>query len=46
MAKNHYVTKTKRRNKSGKRGAEGRETALALRQLKAVEKARETAPEK
>jgi hypothetical protein len=39
MAKNHYVTKTKRRNKSGKRSHEGRDTALALRQLKAADKA-------
>jgi hypothetical protein len=46
MAKNHYVTKTKRRNKSGKRGAEGRETSLALRQLKAADKAHQTAPAK
>jgi hypothetical protein len=38
MAKNHYVTKTKRRNKSGKRKNEGRETSLALRQLKAADK--------
>jgi hypothetical protein len=42
MAKNHYVTKAKRRNKSGKRGKEGRATALVLRQLKAADKARET----
>jgi hypothetical protein len=46
MAKNHYVTKTKRRNKSGKRKNEGRETALALRQLKAADKSRESAPAK
>jgi hypothetical protein len=43
MAKNHYVTKTKRRNKSGKRVNEGRATSLALRQLKAADK---TAPAK
>ncbi|MGA9039946.1 MAG: hypothetical protein WB421_05370 [Terriglobales bacterium] len=41
MAKNHYVTKTKRRNKSGKRSHEGRDTALILKQLKAADKARE-----
>jgi hypothetical protein len=46
MAKNHYVTKTKRRNKSGKRMNEGRETALALRQLKAADKTRATVPAK
>ncbi|HTF43307.1 MAG TPA: hypothetical protein VK641_05395 [Terriglobales bacterium] len=46
MAKNHYVTKAKRRNKSGKRNNEGRATALVLRQLKAAEKARESAPAK
>ena len=42
MAKNHYVTKAKRRNKSGKRGNEGRATALILRQLKEADKARAT----
>ena len=46
MAKNHYVTKAKRRNKSGKRSHEGRATALVLRQLKAADKARETGPAK
>ena len=46
MAKNHYVTKTKRRNKSGKRAGEGRATSLALRQLKAADKASTTAPAK
>lgn len=37
MAQNHYVTKTKRRNKSGKRKDPSAATMAKLRQLEAAE---------
>lgn len=37
MAQNHYVTKTKRRNKSGKRKDPSAATMTKLRQLAAAE---------
>jgi hypothetical protein len=37
MAKNHYVTKTKRRNKSGKRVDPSAATMAALRKRAAAE---------
>jgi len=37
MAQNHYVTKTKRRNKSGKRKDPSAATMAKLRQLAAAE---------
>lgn len=37
MAQNHYVTKTKRRNKSGKRKDPSKATMARLRQLAAAE---------
>jgi hypothetical protein len=37
MAQNHYVTKTKRRSKSGKRKDPSRATMTKLRQLAAAE---------
>ena len=37
MAQNHYVTKTKRRNKSGKRKDPAVATMAKLRQLEAAE---------
>jgi hypothetical protein len=37
MAQNHYVTKTKRRQKSGKRKDPAAATMAKLRQLKAAE---------
>jgi hypothetical protein len=38
MAQNHYVTKTKRRNKSGKRKDPAVATMAKIRQLEAAEK--------
>jgi len=38
MAQNHYVTKTKRRNKSGKRKDPAAATMAKIRQLEAAEK--------
>ena len=37
MAKNHYVTKTKRRNKSGKRKDPSHATMTKLRKLASAE---------
>jgi hypothetical protein len=37
MAQNHYVTKTKRRNKSGKRKDPAAATMAKIRQLEAAE---------
>lgn len=37
MAQNHYVTKTKRRNKSGKRKDPSQATMAKLRQLAAAD---------
>jgi len=42
MAQNHYVTKTKRRNKSGKRKDPSHATMTKLRQLAAADAGKAT----